>query len=104
MRRNFISKDYTICELDRAEEADRIDLLVRLVRYNPELREDLVDHCVEILLMEWRAAPDREPPCPPIDEAEAVRSLARFPRDRGPSPPPYANPRCGGRIFPSPSS
>ncbi|MGU3663957.1 hypothetical protein ACLBX9_07200 [Methylobacterium sp. A49B] len=97
-------KDDIICELDRAEEAGRIDPLVRLVRYNPELREELVDHYVEILLMEWRAAHDREPPCPPIDEAEAVRSLARFQRDRGPSRRPLRTLGAVGKSFPSPSS
>lgn len=68
-----------IFELHLAEgEADRNATLVRLVRAYPDLREDLVDHWCEIVLMEWRAATNPEMPCPPVDEAEATRSLARF--------------------------
>ena len=68
-----------IFELHLAEgEADRNATLVRLVRAYPNLREDLVDHWCEIVLMELRAAAYPEPPCPPVDEAEAARALARF--------------------------
>lgn len=68
-----------IFELHLAEgEADRNATLVRLVRAYPELREDLLDYWCEIVLMELRAAAFPEPPCPPVDEAEAARALARF--------------------------
>ncbi|GBU19823.1 MULTISPECIES: hypothetical protein [Methylobacterium] len=68
-----------IFELHLAEgEADRNATLVRLVQAYPSLREDLLDHWCEIVLMELRAAAYPEPPCPPVDEAEAARALARF--------------------------
>lgn len=61
-------------------ETDRNATLVRLVRAYPGLREDLVAHWCEIVLMELRAAlnPESEPPCPPVDQAVAARALARF--------------------------
>jgi hypothetical protein len=71
-------RDDIIFELHLAEPGDRNAVLVRLVREHPELREELVDHFCEIVWMEWRAASEPEPPCPPVDEAEAARSLARF--------------------------
>ncbi len=68
-----------IFELHLAEgDADRNATLVRLVRAYPDLREDLLDHWFEIVLMELRAAAYPEPPCPPVDKAEAARALARF--------------------------
>lgn len=51
---------------------------MRLVRAYPDLREDLVDHWCEIVLMELRAAAHPEPECPQVDEAVAARALARF--------------------------
>lgn len=72
-------RDDIIFELHCAEgAAARNATLVRLVRAYPDLREDLVDHWVEIVLMELRAAAHPEPPCPPVDEAVGARALARF--------------------------
>ncbi|KZB99792.1 hypothetical protein AU375_04081 [Methylobacterium radiotolerans] len=72
-------RDDVIFELHLAEgEADRNATLVRLVRVYPDLREDLVDHWCEIVLMELRAAAYPEPECPPVDEGVAARALARF--------------------------
>lgn len=72
-------RDDVIFELHLAEgEADRNAALVRLVRAYPDLREDLLDHWCEIVLMELRAAAYPEPECPPIDEGVAAWALARF--------------------------
>ena len=59
-------------------EADRNATLVRLVRAHPDLREDLLDHWCEIVLMELWAAAYPEPECQPVDEGVAARALARF--------------------------
>lgn len=72
-------RDDIIFELHLAEgEADRNATLVRLVRAHPDLREDLLDHWCEIVLMELRAAAYPEPECQPVDEGVAARALARF--------------------------
>ncbi|SFS56351.1 hypothetical protein [Methylobacterium sp. yr668] len=50
-------RDDVIFEPHLAEgEAERNATLVRLVRAYPDLREDLLDHWYEIVLMELRAA------------------------------------------------
>jgi hypothetical protein len=57
-----------IFELHLADsEAEQNATLVRLVRAYPELRENLVNHFVEIILMEFRAAAHPEPaPAEPV--------------------------------------
>ena len=78
-RHDRADRDDIIFELHLAGgEADRNATLVRLVRAHPDLREDLVDHWCEIVLMELRAAAYPEPPCQPVDEDVAAQALARF--------------------------
>ena len=68
-----------IFELHLAEgEADRNATLVRLVQAYPSLREDLLDHWCEIVLIELRAAahPEQAPVQPAVVEGTWRQFLA----------------------------